>query len=137
MIDPSLRQWDKRNHKMSVIVHLCALPVRFLQKAHHRRAQVSLWATSSWLGDTLSAATLVDGKPVGLRHALGFSFRGGVLPGRLERGRTEDLHEVGMALCRCPHAIEVSPRRIGFATSRLACIPVESLAACRRLQRQN
>jgi hypothetical protein len=31
-----------------------------------------------------------------------------------------------MALCRCPHAIEVSPRRVGFATSRLACVPVET-----------
>jgi hypothetical protein len=53
---------------------------------------------------------------------LSFGSRGGLLPRRLERGRTEDLHEVGMALCRCPHTIEVGPRRIGFGGSRLAAL---------------
>jgi hypothetical protein len=59
------------------------------------------------------------------------------LPRRLERGRAEDLYDVGVSLRSRPQTTPVGPRRVGFGSSRLACIPVESLAASRSLQRQN
>src|SRR5215212_3636958 len=65
-----------------------------------------------------------------------FSCRGEILGG-LERGRTEELYDVGVVLRCCPKAIEVGPRRVGFGCRRLGCVPVEGLAASWRLQREN
>jgi hypothetical protein len=65
--------------------------------------------------------------------ALGFGSRGGLLPRRLERRRTEDLYDVGVSLGSRPQTTPVGPRRVGLGTSWLGCIPVEGLAASGRL----
>ncbi len=54
---------------------------------------------------------------------------------RFERGRTEDLYDVGVALRSRPQAIQVRwSLRVGLVSRRFACIPVKGLAASRGLQ---
>jgi hypothetical protein len=65
-------------HRASVVL------TRPPSKAHHRRAEISPWATS-WLGHTLFAATLVNGKPVGLRYSRHWLSRR-TPPSPLQRG---------------------------------------------------
>src|SRR5215208_5831903 len=53
---------------------------------------------------------------------LGFGSRGGLLPCRLERRWTKDLYDVGVALSSRPQPTPIGPRRVGFGSSRLACM---------------
>ena len=53
---------------------------------------------------------------------LGFGSRGGLLPCRLERRWTKDLYDVGVALSSRPQPTLIGPRRVGFGSSRLACM---------------
>ena len=57
---------------------------------------------------------------------------------RFERGRTEDLDDVGVTLRSGPEAIQVRwPLSVGLVSRRFACVSVEGLAASRRLQKED
>ena len=85
-------------------------------------------------GPVLSANARAKVSP---RLALGFGPRGDFLR-RLERGRTEDLYAAGVSPRGRSQPIEVRrPLRVGLVGRRLASLPVESLAASWRLQRED